>query len=80
VRVRPNNSFYRPLNNISKGAIADLPGEPCQSRCIVQGNVVGLVTFYFVLGLVLARKMHVSFVVNVLCMHSNNPAAHAPRL
>jgi hypothetical protein len=46
----------------------------------VQGNVIGLVARNLVLGLGLARMMIVAFVVNVLGMHFDNPAAHATRL
>jgi hypothetical protein len=68
------------LINILKGAIGDLPGEPRQGRSLVQGNVIGLVARNLVLGVVLARMVHVSFVANIPCMHSDNPAAHATRL
>jgi hypothetical protein len=71
--------FTGPLNNIRKGAIADLPGEPRQGRSLMQGNVVGLVARNLVLGLGLARMMIVAFVGNVLGMHFDNPAAHAAR-
>src|SRR6516225_2428159 len=42
--------------------------EP-QHAPLVQGNVIGFVAFDFVLGLVLAGVVDVSFVIYVLCIH-----------
>src|SRR6266550_7376228 len=53
--------------------------EP-QRACLVQGNVIGLVAFDFVLGLVLAGVVDVSFVVHILCMHLDDSPADPPSL
>src|SRR5438876_10863850 len=53
--------------------------EP-QRACLVQGNVIGLVAFDFVLGFVLAGVVDVSFVVHVLCMHLDDSPADPPSL
>src|SRR6266446_1714919 len=50
-------------------------------RCsLVQGDVVGLVAFDFVLGFVLARVVDVSFVIHVLRMHLGDSPADPPGL
>src|SRR5438094_8493668 len=53
--------------------------EP-QRACLVQGNVIGLIAFDFVLGFVLAGVVDVSFVVHVLCMHLDDFPADPPSL
>src|SRR5438552_1956021 len=53
--------------------------EP-QGGPLVQGDMVGLVAFDFVLGLVLAGVVDVSFVVHVLCVHLDDFPADPPGL
>src|SRR5258707_15347831 len=53
--------------------------EP-QRAPLVQGDVIGLVAFDFVLGFVLAGVVDVSFVVHVLCMHVDDSPADPPSL
>src|SRR5258708_3927480 len=47
---------------------------------LVQGNVIGLVAFDFVLGFVLAGVVDVSFVVHVRHMHLDDSPADPPSL
>jgi hypothetical protein len=46
----------------------------------VQGNVIGLVAFDFVLGFVLAGVVDVSFVIHVRRMHLDDFPADPPGL
>src|SRR5262249_38802550 len=46
----------------------------------MQGDMVGLVAFDFVLRFVLARVVDVSFVIDVLCMHLDDSPADPPGL
>jgi hypothetical protein len=53
---------------------------PMQRRCFVQSDVVALVTLDFILRLVLAGVMSVTFVGNVLGMFLNDRSADMPGL
>jgi hypothetical protein len=56
------------------------PADAPKRRSLVQSDVIGPVALDLVLGFVLARVVHVAFVIHVLRVHLNDPAADPPRL
>jgi hypothetical protein len=46
----------------------------------VQGDVIGLVALDLILGIVVARTVHVSFVVHILRVHIHNLPTHVTGL
>lgn len=50
--------------------------EVSQHRGLVQGNVIGLVALDFVLRLIRAGTVNVTFVVDVASMHFHDFSAH----
>jgi hypothetical protein len=51
-----------------------------QRCCLVQGDVIRLIALDFVLRILLARMVDVSFIIHILRMHFHNPAADVPGL
>jgi hypothetical protein len=49
--------------------------ETPQSTVLVQGNVISLIALYFVLRVVLACVMSITFVIEIFGVHSHNLAA-----
>lgn len=54
-----------------------LSGETLQCGSLVQGDVVSLVALDFVLRVIRARVMDITFIVHVFFVHLHDPAADA---